>query len=174
MLMPLKKVEQVRFHDWADPEAPRYYWSEVTTLARFISLALAGDVDPKKRVSTIGPGYYKEKFGLPIVWCHLADTNLVSEAYAQDKGTGPVTAEYAERCLMHDSMHYRQTYLSMMGLVPHYREILIEGSVYRELLFARSRELTVWCRDAGEHYLKRWCVTSTDELQKKLAKACGF
>lgn len=170
----MKKTEQVRFFDWADPEAPRYYWHDVSQLARFVSLALAGDVDPKKRVSTIGVGYHKEKFGLPIVWCTLADANLVSEAYAQDKGVGPVTSEYAERCLMHDSMHYRQTYFSMMGLVPHYREILTEGAVYPELLFARSREVTVWCRAAGEHYFKRWGVASADELQKKLAKACGF
>lgn len=150
----------------------------------FIASALQHPNPPcngnRRRVSTIAVSQHKNKFDLVVVYCTLAETNLVSEAWAEDGHDGDPTPDYVSKCMEHDAHLYRSSYRKMMFLAPQYKKMTLARPDYGYLLFDTKDELDAWLKDQGEyakepngespHLLKRWSASDAAELRTKLHK----
>lgn len=170
-------ITQIRYCSWGDLRAPKSYWHDVSRIAAFIAARLqhpnprCNGINP--RISTIRVDQHKEKFGEPRVYCILASDDLVTAAIVEKNLY--VTPENVDKCLLHDAVHYRRTYLDMIALAPHYRDIIIGGASYWELLKLTKADMLIWL-DTEENennvksYLPRWNVGDVSELRDKLSK----
>lgn len=132
------------------------------------------------RISTIKVHQHKSKFGQVRVYCYLADTEQVRQAWAESSDwtdSDEVPADFRDRCLINDAMHYRRCYFEMASLVPKRQDAMFSPADFPELLFQKAR-LDEWLLDietnALNTYLKRWNVNDFVELKIKLYKICQF
>jgi len=116
------------------------------------------------RVSTIAVHQHKSKFGQVRVYCDLADTEQVRQAWAESSewtDADEVPIDFRDRCLVNDADHYRMTYLEMASLVPQYKNQIFSGSDFPELLFDKD-ELDKWLTELDElstqRYISKWAV----------------
>lgn len=155
------------------------------TIAMFIAAALQHPNPPcnggrRRRVSTIFVSQHKNKFDQVVVYCTLAEANLVSEAWAEDGHDGDPNQEYVIKCLEDDAKLYRNAYRKMMFLAPQYKKMMLARPDYGYLLFDTKEQLDEWLAHQGEyakepngqspHLLKRWEAASADELRARLHK----
>jgi hypothetical protein len=130
--------------------------------------------------STIRVDQHKEKFWGVVVYCNLADPDLVREKWVwirenkEQMGKlprrvtgklGKLDADYSAdepsdafkaRCLFHDAMHYRECYLDMIALQPHLRGAICMRADHGELLLDQFSELEERVKDKPE-YLESFC-----------------
>lgn len=154
------------------------------TIAMFIASALQHPNPPcngvNRRVSTICVAQHKNKFNRTIVYCTLADNNLVSQAFAEDgHGNDDPTPEYVLRCMHRDATVYRRAYRQMLFLTPHVaRDLILSAADHGYLLFDTKDDLDVWLVEVREYQkesngvrlMERWHVPDSDELRKQLHK----
>ena len=189
-------VKQVKFSNWK--EGPQEYWRDVSSIARFIGSNLNYQVprcngmglSGSGMVSTIRVDQHKEKFGEVRVYCALAAPELIEETYKarilkvdEERAKGfkstLVTPEvYAGYRLAADAEHYRRTYMSMIDLVPHYRDIIRSCADYSELLCYDVAEfdasLELWGRENIMRRYGRMHADTFEALRDNLIKICGF
>ncbi len=155
------------------------------TIAMFIASALQHPRPPcngrSSRVSTIRVEQHKNKFNNVIVYCELANANLVSEAWAEEGNSGPPPGEFINKCRLHDARLYRSVYHKMLFLAPGYREMMFNWADYGYLLFDGVVDLEAWLDAKGEHALETngqhlmkphvgWRAGSLDDLREKLRR----
>lgn len=173
-------VKQVMFGNWTDKSAPKQYWRDVTAVAMFIASALQHPTPPcnsrNPRMSTIVVQQHKEKFGAANVYCQLADINMVADKWAQAGKQGEPSEEFIYSCFVHDAQVYRNAYMQMIDLVPHYKNMICARADYYELLFTTKQQLETWLTEKGSEgfYLKRYKSKDIEELTRKLKNICGF
>lgn len=153
-----------------------------STIAMFIAAALQHPNPPcngrNRRVSTIEVAQHKNKFDMVVVYCTLASTNEVNEAWAETGHDGDPPSEFVDKCLQQDANLYRKAYRKMLFLAPQYREMMLSRPDYGYLLFDDKARLDEWLDHQGEyqktknvddtHLQKRWNCGSADELRAKL------
>jgi hypothetical protein len=163
---------------------PEYEFDPSGTIAMFIAAALQHPNPPcnskRRRVSTIAVSQHKNKFDQVVVYCTLAETNEVSEAWAEQGGAGDPPAEFVDKCLYSDAVLYRKAYRKMLFLAPQFRDMTLARPDYGYLLFNTKDELDAWLAHKseyakepnGEHpgLLKRWHAADPAELRSKLHK----
>jgi hypothetical protein len=142
------------FGNWSNPNAPKQYWLDITAMAKFIAATLQHP-NPRcnsrnHRISTIKVMQHKEKFGAVNVYCELADINMVADEWTERGGVGEPTSEFIEQCFIRDARVYRNVYVDMIKLVPHYRKALTCRADYYELLFMNKEKLDVWLEANGD------------------------
>lgn len=130
-------------------------------------------------VSTIKVSQHKEKFFFVRVYCTLADDELVSQKWLDERereadGESP-TKQFRDECLCHDARHYRKCHVDMVRLVPSMKDRIVSGADYRELLFDDVKALFAFIDDEPrqgivECLLERYDVATKDELKSKLKK----
>ena len=155
-----------------------------STIAMFIASALQHPNPEcnggRRRMSTIHVAQHKNKFDLVVVYCTLAETNEVHEAWAEEGKSGLPDAKFLDRCLDHDADLYRKTYRKIMFLAPQYKAMTLGRPDYGYLLFDTKQELDEWLDNQGEYQKtknvddenlqRRWNCGSADELRAKLYK----
>jgi len=172
------KINQVEFANWTDKNAPKQYWSDISTIAMFIASALqhpsprCNSMNP--RISTILVHQHKEKFGAVNVYCHLADTSLVLDKWIEQGKSGEPTPDFIKSCLIHDANVYHGVYMKMIKLVPHYRKMIVIRADYRELTFDNINDLNEWIDVHGEFSTKQYDCQNKEELMTLLCEICNF
>jgi hypothetical protein len=129
-----------------------------------------------KPVSTIHVDQHKEKFWYVRVYCRLADDSLVTKKWLAERrqeADGEVpSAEFRERCLHHDAIHYRVVHRDMARLVhPRLHKRILSQADYFELLYDDVNSLQQNLARMGDltFFRERWKVGTDDELKFKLA-----
>lgn len=141
-------------------------------------------------MSTIVVSQHKNKFDQVVVYCTLAESNEVAEAWAEDGNDGEPTQEYRGKCMMHDAQVYRGAYRKMLFLVPQYKKMTLARPDYGYLLFDTIGEAHAWLDkeveeahkpDAHENYrfalnrkLKQWDASSIEDFKAKLEKVYKY
>lgn len=164
------------------------------TIAMFIAAALQHPNPPcngrRRRMSTISVGQHKNKFDQVVVYCDLADENLVSEAWAADGHDGEPSDEFVGKCMLHDAQVYRGAYRKMLFLAPQYRDMTLARPDFGHLLHDDVQGAYDWLDDAvkrakepGAHenhgfylnrQLRQWRVATVAELREKLQKVYKY
>lgn len=127
-------------------------------------------------MSTIRVEQHKNKFDRVIVYCELADTNLVSQSWVgMGKGNGDPPDEFIQACMYRDAEIYRHAYRRMLSLVPELREMILSRADYAYLLYDTTRELDAWLNTYEQnnvnHLIKKWRVPDVAALRMLLHKA---
>lgn len=160
----------------------------------FIASALQHPNPPcngrNRRVSTIHVDQHKNKFDMVVVYCKLAEPNLVSEAWAADGNNGDPSDEFAGKCMVHDAQIYRSAYRKMLFLAPQYKEMTLGRPDYGYLLhddvvdayaYIDGRVAEAQAPGAHENHQKyvdrllyNWRVPTVDAWKEKIAKVYKY
>ena len=161
------------------------------TIAMFIASALQHP-NPRcngnnRRMSTIYVDQHKNKFNLVVVYCSLAEDNLVSEAWASEGHDGDPSDDFVGKCMLRDAQVYRSAYRKMIWLVPQHKEMILGRADHGYLLYDSVDEVDKWigelvarCDEHPNHkahldrVLRDWRVASTAELKAKLEKVYKY
>lgn len=146
-------------------------------------------------VSTIKVDQHKEKFWKVRVYCDLADPDLVQKKWTWLKdrqkridagekfywrmhreaykmlvdGGDEAPPEFFARCVLHDSIHYREVYMDMVQLRPHLRDRICSEADHSILLHEKVEEVHV-PDERLEFICKKFHVKDRDELMTFLKK----
>lgn len=115
--------------------------------------------------STIRVDQHKNKFNQVVVYCELADENLVSELWAFGGSAGLPTKEYRVSRLIKDARRYRRSYRQMIFLAPQYKDMILARPDYGYLLFDDIDMFDEWLNVQGKHILERWHADNIDQLR---------
>jgi hypothetical protein len=173
-------IKQVLYSSWGT--GPKQYWSDISSIAFFISASLQHPVPPGismvETCSTIQIASYKEKFGCIRIYCHFADEELVEREWIRQGNVNKeISTEFKFKCLLHDAAHYRKCYFKMIDLFPHYRLAIVSAADHYELLFQDYNDLIK--NDSKfdsclEHYFKKYHVSDKQQFKEILCTICQF
>lgn len=173
-------VKQIHFRSWGT--GPKNYWHDVSSMAMFVAASLQYPL-PRcnglaSRVSTIRVEQYKEKFGDVRIYCILAHPDEVKARWQEEGHKSPdPTLDFTRRCLLSDARHYRNCYMSMVGLVPHLRDALCCAADYGVLLYedaaAIESEIMPHVEKHEQLYLSRFYADSIEQLRVIFDKVYG-
>jgi hypothetical protein len=186
------KVKQVRYQLWGT--GSRQYWHDIGAIAEYIAAAMNYPVPRcngfglpgSGMVSTIRVDQFKEKFGDVRIYCRIAAPELVDEAYehlrkrVDERKLDAATAfqltkeRYARQRYVDDARTYRNAYLSMVKLVPKYRDAILVAADYRELLCEDEDELERFIDKNLEGLEQKLGLKGRDAVQAELYELCEF
>ena len=175
-------------------DRPRREYDPSGSMAMFIASALQHPNPPcngrGRRVSTIFVSQHKNKFDATVVYCTLAETNAVSEAWAESGHDGDPSDEFVGKCMLDDAQLYRSAYRKMMFLAPQYKQMLFPRCDYGYLIaddvaaaYAYIDERVAEAQAPGAHenhqkYVDRllhdWRVPTVDAWKEKIAKVYKY
>lgn len=170
--------KQIKFSQWNDPSAPKQYWRDIESISFFIGKALDGRLyafDRHERsFSTIYVTQAKEKFGNPVVYCQLAEPELVTRAWEKSPKfvSGDVPDSFKEERLVADSRLYRSVYARMMQMLPKYYVAIRNGAQYPGLICETKAELDELIE--SPYYDSSGIDVQDPEKRQLLYAICGF
>jgi len=175
-------MKQIKYVNWGTtlPEEHKNYFKDIDEISRILAYdlesycsttAMNNKYAPVVKNTTIQVYQHKEKFGSVRIYCDFAVDYFVEWKYnlLSEQDRNKYTLEdFREMCLIQDMLHYRNSYLTMKSLFPHYWEAISCAADYHELLFETKEDYLAAMNDELENKRSTFLQDKKDEVFKLL------